>query len=79
MAKFNYDTGVAYAKEQGKKESKKEVAKRMNVINATYELFKQDMQQFSTTRDNLYDNCAHFYNAWQLNFKRLCLGIDRYV
>lgn len=35
---------------------KEEVAARMNIINATYELFKQNTQEFSTTRDNLYDN-----------------------
>lgn len=35
---------------------KEEVAARMTVINATYELFKQNTREFSTTRDNLYDN-----------------------
>ena len=50
MAKFNYDTGVAYAKEQGKKESKKEVAKRMKELNMSDE---QICQVLNITADKL--------------------------
>lgn len=38
------------------KHDKEEVASRMKTINATYEVFKRETEQFSTTRDNLYDN-----------------------
>ena len=38
------------------KQDKQEVAKRMKVINSTYELFKENTTEFSNTRDNLYDN-----------------------
>ena len=50
MAKFNYDTGVAYAKEQGKKESKKEVAKRMKELKMADE---QICQILNITTDEL--------------------------
>ena len=50
MAKFNYDTGVAYAKEQGKKESKKEVAKRMKELKMSDE---QICQVLNITADKL--------------------------
>ena len=50
MAKFNYDTGVAYAKEQGKKESKKEVAKRMKELKIADE---QICQILNITTDEL--------------------------
>ena len=50
MAKFNYDTGVAYAKEQGKKESKKEVAKRMKGLKMADE---QICQILNITTDEL--------------------------
>ena len=39
-------------------QDKEEVAKRMKVVNSTYEIFKKEAQDFSTTRDNLY-NCRH--------------------
>ena len=38
------------------KHDKEEVASRMKTINAAYEVFKKETEQFSTTRDNLYDN-----------------------
>ena len=50
MAKFNYDTEVAYAKEQGKKESKKEVAKRMKELKMADE---QICQILNITTDEL--------------------------
>ena len=50
MAKFNYDTAVAYAKEQGKKESKKEVAKRMKELKMADE---QICQILNITTDEL--------------------------
>lgn len=50
MAKFNYDSGVAYAKEQGKKESKKEVAKRMKELKMSDE---QICQVLNITADKL--------------------------
>ena len=50
MAKFNYDSGVAYAKEQGKKESKKEVAKRMKELKMADE---QICQILNITTDEL--------------------------
>lgn len=40
----------------GLKQDKQEVNKRMKVVNSTYETFKDSAKEFSTTRDNLYDN-----------------------
>ncbi|HIR49496.1 MAG TPA: hypothetical protein IAB35_05905 [Candidatus Faecimonas gallistercoris] len=40
----------------GFKQDKKEVEKRMKIVNSTYEIFKKKVQKFNTTRDDLYNN-----------------------
>ena len=37
-------------------QDKEEVSKRMNIVNSSYEIFKQEANDFSTTRDNIYNN-----------------------
>ena len=51
-------------------QDKEEVAKRMKVVNSTYEIFKKEAQDFSTTRDNLYNNVFS-----ELYFENLNLSI----
>lgn len=55
----------------GLRQDKKEVKKRMTTVNSTYKIFKREVQDFSTTRDNLYDNVFS-----ELYFETLNLTID---
>ena len=66
MAKFNYDTGVAYAKEQGKKESKKEVAKRMKELKMADE---QICQILNITTDELKE--LEYFKTMGMSNQRL--------
>lgn len=52
-------------------QDKEEVSRRMNVVNSSYETFKQEAKDFSTTRDNIYNNV--FSNLY---FETLNLSIN---
>lgn len=55
----------------GFKHDKQEVSKRMKLVNSAYETFKTEVKDFTTTRDDLYDNVFS-----ELYFETLNLTIN---
>ena len=64
----------------GFKQDKKEVSKRMKVVNSTYEVFKQETQNFSQTRDNLYDNVFSelYFETLNLTINNCLIELQKY-
>ena len=62
------------------KQDKQEVKERMKIVNSTYEIFKKDAKEFSTTRDNLYDNVFSelYFETLNLTINNCLMELQKY-
>lgn len=59
---------------------KEEVSKRMKKVEKTYEVFKREASDFSTTRDNLYDNvfASLYFETLNTSINNCLIELEKY-